>query len=439
MTYQEAIAWLESLESLGIRPGLERVEALLRRLGDPQRDFPSVLVAGTNGKGSVVAFLAAILRAAGWDAGVYTSPHLIRFEERVRVGGEPIPPGDLASLTDEVARGVAAHVKDGGAPPTYFEATTALAFLHFSRRRVPIAVLEVGMGGRYDATNVVTPLACAITPVSLDHTRWLGRTVAEIALQKAGILKSGVPAAIAGQEPEAREVIRAEAARVGATLIETADCEVARGAPSDPPRFSLRTPSGGDYPDLGPALRGDHQIENAALAVLLAERLARSGFAGIDGEDIARGVRSAVWPGRLELIPAASGKPDLLLDGAHNPAGCAILAAYLSRHQAARPRRVLLFAAMKDKPAADMLALLKPVFDEMVATSLPVARGTPPTDLLGLATRAGLRAAAEPDVSKALDRAARLAGPGGLLVASGSLYLVGEVMKRLEREVAAGG
>jgi dihydrofolate synthase/folylpolyglutamate synthase len=433
MTYEQAIAWLESLESLGIQPGLERITGLLSRLGDPQRDFPSVLVAGTNGKGSVVAFLASILREAGWTPGVYTSPHLVRFEERIRVGGDPIPPEDLAALTREVEDGVAAHCRASGATPTYFEATTALAFLHFSRRRVPMAVLEVGMGGRYDATNVVTPRTCAITPVSLDHTAWLGRTVPEIAAQKAGILKEGVLAAVSRQEPAAMEVIRSEAARVGSPLVETAACEVAIAAPSDPPCFSLRTPQGGRHPNLHLSLRGDHQIENATLAVLLAERLGSSGVVGIDAAAVARGLRSADWPGRLELLPAppGSGGPDRLLDGAHNPAGCAILAAYLKRHQAGRPRRVLLFAAMKDKPSEEMLGLLEPVVHEAVVTSLPVPRGTPPEDLLRSARARGLKAIGDPDPGNALERASRLAGPGGLVVVSGSLYLVGEVMKRL--------
>ncbi|HET8945477.1 MAG TPA: Mur ligase family protein, partial [Candidatus Polarisedimenticolia bacterium] len=193
MTHAEALAWLDGLESLGIQPGFERITALLARLGDPHRGLPSVIVAGTNGKGSVVAFLAAMLEAAGIEAGVYTSPHLVRFSERIRVGAETIGDGDLAALTDEVRRAVEAMQREGRPSPTYFEATTALAFLHFRRRRVPLAVLEVGMGGRYDATNVATPLACAITPIALDHTQFLGTTVGEIAFQKAGIVRRGVP------------------------------------------------------------------------------------------------------------------------------------------------------------------------------------------------------------------------------------------------------
>jgi dihydrofolate synthase / folylpolyglutamate synthase len=441
MTYAEALRWLESLESLGIRPGLERITALLARLGHPHRDLPSILVAGTNGKGSVVAFLAAILAEAGITAGVYTSPHLVRFEERVRVGDEPIPAADLAGLTHEVADAVEAERRAGGPPPTYFEATTALAFLHFARRRVPIAVLEIGMGGRYDATNVVQPLACAITPVSLDHTQWLGRTVAEIARQKAGILKPGVPAVIGRQDREAMAVLRAEAGSVGASIQETAACltEPAVGeAPgfSDPASFSLALPDGARYPRLDLNLRGDHQVDNAIAAVLLARVLGARGFAAIDDLAIARGLPRATWPGRLELLEGAlgAGGPDLLLDGAHNPAGCEILAAYLTRHQAARPRRVLLFAAMRDKPAAAMLEILKPASDAVVLTSLPVARGTPPADLARVASAAGFRVAVEPEPATALERARDLASPAGLVVASGSLYLVGEIRRRLVPE-----
>jgi len=447
MTHAEALRWLDSLESLGIQPGLERITALLARLGDPHLDRPSVLVAGTNGKGSVVAFLASILAEAGVHAGVYTSPHLVRFEERIRVGGLPIPATALAELTSEVATAVDALRRDGGATPTYFEATTALALLHFARRRVPIAILEIGMGGRYDATNVARPLACAITPVSLDHTQWLGGTVAEIAAQKAGILKAGVPAVIGRQDAAALAVIRDEAARVGAPLLESAAGAVTpvgtvtRGGAltpagavlPDPASFGLRLPDGALYPRLDLALRGDHQVDNAIVAVLLARLLGGRGFPAIDDNTIVRGLPRAAWPGRLELLPGAAGDggPNLLLDGAHNPAGCAILAAYLLRHQAARKRRVLLFAAMRDKPAAEMLAILRPAVESVVVTGLPVLRGTPPADLARLAAAAGFAVEVEADPAAALGRARTRAGPGGLVVASGSLYLVGEIRRRL--------
>lgn len=433
MTYEQALAWLDSLESLGIRPGLERITALLARLGDPHRDLRSVLVAGTNGKGSVVAFLSQILREAGLRPGVYTSPHLVRFEERIAIDGAPIPAAAVAALTTEVRDAVEAMTRDGAQTPTYFEATTALAFLHLYRSRVPIAVLEVGMGGRFDATNVVRPLACAITPISLDHMQWLGKTVAEIAFQKAGIIKPAVPVVVAGQDDEAMRVIAAEATAAPAPLVAAQDCRIEpRDGFLDPPRFSLSTPQGARHIDLALSLRGDHQVGNATLAVLLSEILRRDGGLAIDEEAIRRGLASAPWPGRLELLPSATdAEPDLLLDGAHNPDGCAMLAAYLRRHQATRPRRVLLFAAMRDKPADEMLRILKPVADEAVVTGLPVARGRPAADLEHQAKDAGFQVTCERDAGAALALARRRAGARGLIIASGSLYLVGEIRRTL--------
>ncbi len=433
MTYPEALAYLESLESLGIRPGLDRTRALLAQLGDPHLSTPSVLIGGTNGKGSVTAFLASILRAAGVRRGVYSSPHLVRFEERIAVDGDPISEDDVASLTSEVAAAIEAGRRAGGDPPTYFEATTALAFLHFTRRRVPIALLEVGMGGRYDATNVVQPLACAITSVAMDHEEWLGRTLPEIASQKAGIIKRGVPLVVARQEESALRVIKDEARRLEAPLVETASCRARplSGGPihSDPPVFSLTTSSGRRFDRLAISLRGDHQVDNASVAVLLAETLGAGPFPALDLGAIPEGLKRAEWPARIEIL---QGRPELLLDGAHNPAGCRTLAAYLRDHQPGR-RKVLVFAAMKDKPAADMLEILCPLAEEVIVTSLPVSRGESPRRLCDLATAHCRRVTTEPGIALALDRARAVAGEDGLVVASGSLYLAGEIKKILAR------
>ncbi|HEV8120214.1 MAG TPA: folylpolyglutamate synthase/dihydrofolate synthase family protein [Candidatus Polarisedimenticolia bacterium] len=430
MTRAEALAWIDSLESLGIQPGLERITALLERLGNPERDLPSVIVAGTNGKGSVTAFLASILSAAGVEAGVYTSPHLRTFEERIRVGAQPIGPEELAALTGEVADAVEAMRRERLPSPTYFEATTAMAFLHFRRRRVPIAVLEVGMGGRFDATNVATPLASAITPVSLDHTQYLGSTVEEIAWQKAGIVKPGVTTIVGAQEPAAHRVIADEAAHLGSPLIETVSCRFEpAGLFPDPPAFVLTTPAGARY-DARLSLRGDHQADNAATAVLLTEILAKRGVVPITAAHVARGLAEARWPGRLDLERrhGPHGPFELLLDGAHNPAGCRILADYLRRHQSRRPRRVLLFAAMRDKPAPEMLRELGPVVDEVITTEIGIARGTPADELGAAASAAGLKATVITDRDEALRTAATRAGSSGLVVACGSLYLVGALL-----------
>lgn len=426
-THAEALAWLDSLESLGIQPGLERITALLARLGDPQRGLPAVIVAGTNGKGSVVTFLAAMLEATGVTAGIYTSPHLVRFNERIRVGAETMTDVDLAALIGDVRRAVEEMRRDGLPSPTYFEATTALAFLHFRRRKVPIAVLEVGMGGRYDATNVAEPLACAITPIALDHTQFLGGTEAEIAWQKAGIVRTGVPVVVSRQGPEAERVILGAAASEGAPILRTGACRLEPPSGfTDPPALAITTPSGHHY-QARLALRGDHQVDNAAAAVLLAEVLRDRGAASIPDAAIERGLAGAEWPGRLDLRPG--GTVDLLLDGAHNPAGCRILADYVRRHQAGRPRRILLFAAMRDKPAGEMLTILRDVVDEAILTSLPLPRATPAQDLAQAARATGLSATIEPDPGAAETLAAARAGEGGLVVACGSLYLVGFLLE----------
>lgn len=436
MNHEEALAYLSSLEVLGIRPGLDRIRALLARLGDPQTSFRSILIAGTNGKGSVAAYTASILRQAGHAPGVYTSPHLVGFEERIVVGEEPIPGSEVAVLASEVRGAISRDPLLRDDPPTYFEATTALAFLHFKRRRVPIAVLEVGMGGRFDATNALTPLLCAVTSIAIDHARWLGRTLAEIASQKAGILRAGVTSVVARQEPPALEVIRAEARRLRAPLTLTTDCAVRAAGPRgseglfpDPPVFSLTTPAGGRYSELAPSLRGVHQVENAVTAVLLAEHLAAAGVSGVDPVVIAAGLRKTVWPGRLELVPGA---PDLLLDGAHNPAGCAALAAYLKQYQDRRSK-ILVFAAMKDKPIAEMLDILSPLFDRLIVTGLPVARGEVPERLRRIASARHRHVACTETVDEALRMARDRAGTGALVVISGSLYLVGEVKKLMSR------
>lgn len=429
MDPQQAIAYLDSLASHGIRPGLDRIRALLARLGNPQNDFRSILIAGTNGKGSVAAFLVSILGEAGQRAGLFTSPHLIRFEERIALGRDPIAADDLAVLTEELREAIEAGRREGADPPTYFEASTVLAFLYFRRWQVPLAVLEVGMGGRFDSTNVVTPVACAITRIAMDHTRWLGVTLAAIAYQKAGIMRSGVPAMIARQQPEALHVLHTEAERVGTPLLETSACRVVSagaGEPfPDPPCFDLETPGGSHYRRLLLSLRGDHQVDNATLAVLLAERLAADGIVPIDGRDIARGLARAVWPGRIEILGE---RPALLLDGGHNQDGCATLASYVRDH---RPGgcRVIVFGAMSDKPADLMLQALAPLEAEFVLTSIKAERAFSAEQLLKVAAARRLRAVTEPDAGQALRRATAMAGEDGLVIVCGSLYLVGEIKK----------
>ena len=428
MNYREAVDYLESLEPHRIRPGLDRIRVLLARLGDPHAAIPSVLIGGTNGKGSVAAYLDAILHQAGTGAGLYVSPHLVRFEERIRVAGAPIGEAEVAALAAEVRDAIEGMERERGERPTYFEATTALAFLHFRSRRVPIAILEVGMGGRYDATNVVEPIACAITPVAMDHMEWLGCSLGEIADQKAGILRRGTTVVVGRQPREAEDVILAQAARSGARPIHTRTCRIrpAGGEDrfADPPVLDLATPVR-EYDGVRLALRGSHQVDNAAAAVLLAEAIHEARRASIDAGAIARGLERAVWPGRIEIVP---GETDLLLDGAHNPAASDTLATYLRDHHAGRSI-ALVFAAMKDKPIPRMLEVLSPLAGKIIVTRLPVARGESPSVLYEMATRIHPRVARADRIEDALEAGRRAAGPGGLCVVSGSLYLVGEIKR----------
>src|SRR5512138_4022327 len=324
-------AYLDSLQPLAIRFGLERVQRGLDGLGHPERAYAILHVAGTNGKGSTCAMAAEALRAAGHRVGLYTSPHLQRFEERIQVNGAPISADALAARVEEVRRACPWHE---AAPEverlTYFEFATLLGLLHLARERVDVAVVEVGLGGRFDATNAVLPRVAAVARIGLDHTQLLGDTVEQIAFEKAGIFKPGVPAVVhAHQPPGALETLRAEAARRGAPLTVA--------------------PVAWDGPV---ALAGPHQRGNAALAAAALRELARAGVP-VPEEAIAGGIARARWPGRLEEVAG------VLLDGAHNPDGAAALAAALSALHPGRPVE-LVFGVLSDKDHHGMLAALGP-------------------------------------------------------------------------------
>jgi dihydrofolate synthase/folylpolyglutamate synthase len=413
---------LSRLETLGIKLGLERARALLAAMGDPQRRFPALLVAGTNGKGSTSALLAATGKAAGYRTGLYTSPHLEAVEERLRIDGRNIAPGRFGALLAEL---VGLAERETGDPPTYFEAVTLAAFRWFAEERVDLAVVEVGLGGRLDATNLCDPVLSVITPIGLDHQEYLGNTLAAIAREKAGILRAGRPAVVWIEEPEAAESVRAAAAEIGADL-RFASSEVAiEGIEPlgwEGQRVRLATPARG-Y-DLGLALLGDHQTRNLALAVRTAEALADLGFDKIDARAIAEGAAAARWPGRLEPIELPGGRR-VLLDAAHNPDGAQALARFLDRLD--QPVD-LLFGVLGDKDYAGMLEALAPKARRIVLTTPLSPRAKPPGELAALlGDREEVFVEADPD--RALDRALALGGE--VLVACGSIFLIGEVRKGL--------
>lgn len=414
MNYRECIAYLYALESRGISPGLSRVHEALSLRGDPQRAYPSILVAGTNGKGSVASSLASVLTAAGHKVGLFTSPHLHRLVERFVIGGKPV---SERALTRQV-NALRAFVESEGTPPlTFFELCTLLAFELFCVARCDVVVLEVGLGGRLDATNVVTPLVSVITSIALDHTDRLGPTLAHVAREKAGIIKPGVPVVVGTREPSALRTIRARARRVGAPLfaidhqfeVEASGEQVAVVV-GERRLDRLRTP-----------LLGAYQADNLACTVaalsLLPARLA------VPERALRRGLARVRWPGRLELL---AGAPDVLCDAAHNPHAAQALAEYLARIRADYTRAVLLFGAMRDKDHALMLDLLRPHVDALIFARAHTPRAE---SAEVLAKRYGGEAIER--VPGALARARKLAGRRGLVIACGSIFLMAEVRARV--------
>ncbi|MHB8605504.1 MAG: bifunctional folylpolyglutamate synthase/dihydrofolate synthase [Thermoplasmatota archaeon] len=425
MDSPDAMAWLDSLARFGMRMRLEAIEALLASLGDPQKDLRAIHVGGTNGKGSVAALAASAFSASGRRTGLYTSPHLVHFAERVRVDGAKISERDIAAGLTEI-RPAVERLEPSFGPLTYFEVSTALAFLHFERARVQCAVVEVGLGGRLDATNVLAdPLATVLTNVALDHTEVLGADIVSIAREKAAIVKPGVPV-VTGCEGDALAVVRGAAEANVAPLRVLGDDFSARSMGHDRDGQTLRFTGVPFSADVRIPLVGAHQVGNAALAAAALAACAESGFAVSEGA-FERGFRAAHWPARLQWIPGA---PPLLVDGAHNPAGAAALASYLD---AEKLRPTLVFGCMTDKDWLDMVTALAPYLAGAVVTRPRSPRALPPMESGREFSRVGVTATMVPDVKHALATAVNQAGPDGVVLVAGSLYLAGEVLEVLGR------
>jgi dihydrofolate synthase/folylpolyglutamate synthase len=418
-------AVLARLEGLGIKLGLERAGDLLVRMGEPQRRFPSVLVAGTNGKGSSSALLAAMAGEAGYRTGLYTSPHLESVEERLRIDGRAIEAGRLGAILTDL---VGLAERETGSPPTYFEAVTLAAFRWFADENVDLAVLEVGLGGRLDATNLADPMLSLITPIGFDHREFLGDTLTAIAREKAGILRSGRPALAWIEDAEPAEAVQRVADEIKAALrFASREVRIEAVEPHgwDGQRIRLATPTRGYGLEM--ALLGDHQAKNLGLAVRAAEVLASRGLDRLDAGAIAAGAAACRWPGRLEPVPLPGGRR-VLLDAAHNADGAAVLERFLSRLGRQDGPVDLLFGVLADKDFGEMLPRLAAQARRVVLTRPLSPRAKDPAELLPLlAGREGILV--EPDLNRALDRALALGGE--VLVACGSIFLVGEVRKGL--------
>ena len=424
-----ATRYLTSRTRLGVKFGLETIRALVARLGHPEAAYPSLLVAGTNGKGSVVAYVDAVLRASGLRVGRYISPHLVRVNERIAVDGRDISDAALDRAVARVRAAAEELVAAGaiGAHPTYFEAVTAAAFEHFREQRVDVAVLEVGMGGRLDATNVAEPLASAIVSVDLDHESYLGGTPGAIAREKAGVLRAGRATVLGPLAPEARAAVVETARGRGARLLDArAGTAVRTGADG----LEIRTPRG-SYRGLRP-LPGAHQVDNALVALRLIEEARAAGLA-CDIGAAAAAIGAARGPGRLERIP---GRPAILLDGAHNPAAARALAAHL---RGIGPF-VLVFGAMRDKDVRGMAEILFPLARRVVLTRPRVDRAARPAEIAERAGPVARGARLLDSPRRALAWARRQAGDEGVVVVAGSLFLVGALrpLTRASRASSAG-
>lgn len=415
--------YLYGLERHGIKPGLKRVSALLAALGNPQDSFKSIHVAGTNGKGSVSSMTASVLKEAGFKTGLYTSPHLVKFNERISVSGKNISEKELVEAAAEVK--AAAKKACVAGTITFFEFTTAMAFLHFSKKKVRFAVVETGMGGRLDATNLTVPMVSLITNIALDHTAWLGSTIKEVAAEKAGIIKPEVPV-VTGAEKTALSVIKAAAKKASSPVYVMGRDFHAEGECTS---FSYSGLSGG-LTGLKLTLNGGHQVGNAALALAAIEAVRTHGV-HITERAIRKGLKEARWPGRFEIL---SRRPLVILDGAHNPSGARALKEALSTVK--RKRLILVMGIMSDKNMDGILKELVPASDLVIVTKPKGERSATLPVLTLAASRYGKHVIGVEAVKDACKKALSLASPTDCVCVTGSLFTVGEGREYLLRALA---
>ena len=434
MNYEAAVRYLLSLgrelaaptQAAAAKFDLENISTLTERMGRPERAYPSAHIAGTNGKGSTAAFLESILRGAGFRTGLNTSPHLEKINERIQVNGEEISDEAFAETFTRIQELNEELLAAGKlrAHPTYFECVTAMAFEYFARERVDFGVFEVGLGGRLDATNILTPVISVITRIDFDHESFLGHSLGEIAGEKAGILKQSVPAVVAEQRPEALEVIRTRAGEVGVPLIETGTAfqVVSERMEAGCVRAMVRETESGWTCEIAPRLPGRFQLQNALNAVAAARWLQKRGYR-IPDEVIAKGIATAVWPGRLEKLQS---RPDVYLDGAHNPSAARELAAFWQENLAGR-RLWLVFGALRDKAMDEIAGVLFPQAAEVIFTQPKTTRAISVAQLAEITSHHAAKFSVIADAEAALEHAIDRAAKEDAIFVAGSLYLVGQL------------
>jgi len=434
MNYDAAVRYLLTLgrelaaptQAAAAKFDLENITVLAERLGRPDRAYPSAHIAGTNGKGSTAAFLESILRHAGFRTGLYTSPHLERINERMRINGKEIGDESFAAIFTRlqalIEERLAAHKLR--AHPTYFECVTAMAFECFARERVEFGVFEVGLGGRLDATNILSPVVTVITCIDFDHENFLGRSLKEIAGEKAGILKPNVPVILAEQRPEAREVILSRADQIRCPVIETARAFRMSEESSQNGFFRTRVTelSSGETFDAAPNLSGRFQLQNALNALAAARYLAGRGFR-ISADDIIEGLSKTAWPGRLERLQSS---PDVYLDGAHNPGAARELAQFIEDNFAGR-KIWMIYGALRDKAVDEVAGQLFPHARGVIFTEPRTSRAISAPRLAEIASHHATSFTVISSAEQALDQALAQAAPGDAIFITGSLYLVGQL------------
>ena len=421
--FDRAIDKLFELQKFGIKLGLNSTELMLKRLGDPHLDIPCLHLAGTNGKGSVGAMCQAALMEAGIKTGMYISPHLVRFTERFLINGREVSQKRTLELIDAVW-----EVVDPKETPTFFEFVTAMGFLYFAQEKVELAIMEVGLGGRLDATNVCRPKATVITNIGLEHQEYLGNTLAKIAWEKAGVIKPGVPVVHGVTQPPARRAVEDKALELGAPIIRKGrDVAVRRAAGGS---FSL-TGRNWRLKGLTTNLTGRHQPGNACLAMGALECLAEAGFP-LESGHFARGLKKVDWPGRLEKVSTPKGMPPLWLDGAHNVPAAKALLASLDEIRRGRSPLVMVMGIMADKDISTLLGLLTPAADKIVFTRPVYQRAANPEVLAEKAPK-GLDQRICGELGEAILLGMELAGEHGVVLVTGSLFTVGEAKAWLEK------
>jgi dihydrofolate synthase/folylpolyglutamate synthase len=425
MKYEQCLKYLDKIQNLGIKFGLDNVRTILSSFKDPHKKYASVLVAGTNGKGSVCAMLTQILTLHGMRTGLFTSPHLIKPEERIRIGNRLISSRDFCRILTVLKVRIEELIASKRllTPPTYFELLTCLAVVYFGEQKADIVVLEVGMGGRFDATNVVMPLVSVITTISGEHQKFLGESLNQIAFEKAGIVKPGVPVVCGVEDAGAYQTIKKRAEELKAPFCGVFNRKKSFSVRKTETEYSFTYQSDEKRYTFSPSLLGEHQGRNAAVAIAACEKLSK-GWKMLEKDKVIEGIERTRWEGRLEIV---SREPLVILDGAHNVEGALALKKYIE--DSLPSPLIFVFAVMRDKEIEEIADILFPLAENVILTQFPYFKAATPDDIETKTSGHQEKIIKQPDPGKALKQAVGKAGADGCVVVAGSLFLVGEIKK----------